>query len=193
MLWTLPNILTIARVVVVPVIVGLMFVPDIAVRLLVVALFAAAAITDYFDGWLARARGQTSAFGRFLDPIADKLLVVIVLVMLIAEGGIAGVHIVAAVVIVAREILISGLREFLAGAAIAMPVTFLAKCKTTVQLLALTVLLLVPVVGDWAHYAGLALLWAAAAATAITGTDYLNRGVRHIVAQDRADSEHKDR
>lgn len=188
MQWTLPNILTIGRVLAVPVIVALLFVPGDAARLLAVALFAAAAITDYFDGWLARARGQTSAFGRFLDPIADKLLVAITLVMLVADGAVSGVHVVPAVVIVAREILISGLREFLAGAAVPMPVTFLAKCKTAIQLAALTVLLLVPLTGAFVHYAGLTLLWLAAAATAVTGADYLSRGLRHILAQDRGDS-----
>ncbi|MEZ5667682.1 MAG: CDP-diacylglycerol--glycerol-3-phosphate 3-phosphatidyltransferase [Alphaproteobacteria bacterium] len=186
MLWTLPNLLTLGRVVAVPVIVGLMFVPSDAVRWLAALLFAAAAVTDWFDGWLARARGQTSAFGRFLDPIADKVLVILVLVMLVADGTVAHVHVVAVLVIVAREILVAGLREFLAGDSVAMPVTFLAKCKTTVQLVAIVVLMVAPMTGQAVHVVGLVLLWAAAAATAVTGADYLRRGIAHVVARDRA-------
>jgi len=185
MIWTLPNLLTMARVVAVPVIVGLMFVPGDIVRWLVALLFALAALTDWFDGWLARRWGQTSAFGRFLDPIADKLLTSGILVMLVADGTLAHVHVVAAILIISRELLISGLREFLAGDKVAVPVTFLAKCKTTLQLAALLVLIVVPATGETVHIVGLVLLWLATAVTVITGADYLVRGMRHILAADR--------
>lgn len=184
MIWTLPNILTIGRVLAAPLIVALMFVPNEAVRWIVVALFALAAVTDYFDGWLARARGQTSAFGRFLDPIADKVLVVGVLIMLVADGTLRGVHVVPVILIIGREILVSGLREFLAADSIAVPVTFLAKCKTALQLSAIVVLMAVAVTGEIVLVIGLVLLWAAAVATVITGADYMTRGLRHIISTD---------
>jgi cardiolipin synthase (CMP-forming) len=185
MIWTIPNILTMARVLAVPVIVALMYVPSEAVRWLVALLFAAAALTDWFDGWLARRWGQTSSFGRFLDPIADKLLTSALLVMLVASFTIWGVHVVAVILIISREILISGLREFLAGDNIPVPVTFLAKCKTALQSAAILVLILAPAMGETVQVIGLILLWLATAATVITGGDYLMKGMRHILATDR--------
>lgn len=183
MIWTLPNLLTIARVLAVPVIVALMFIPSEFVRWIVAVLFAGAAVTDWFDGWIARRRGQTSAFGRFLDPIADKLLTSAVMVMLVASYTISGVHVVAVILIISREILISGLREFLAGDNVPVPVTFLAKCKTALQSVAILVLIVAPATGEVVHIVGLVLLWLAAAATVITGADYLNKGMRHILAR----------
>jgi cardiolipin synthase len=185
MIWTVPNYLTLARVLAVPVIIALMFIPGEAVRWIVAVLFLAAGLTDWFDGWLARRRGQTSAFGRFLDPIADKLLTASILVMLVASFAIAGVHVVAAILIIAREILISGLREFLAGDRVAVPVTYLAKVKTTLQIAAILVLILAPALGETIHVIGLVLLWLSAAATVITGADYLAKGMRHILAGER--------
>ncbi len=183
MIWSLPNLLTMGRVVAVPVIVALMFVPGDLARWLVAVLFALAALTDWFDGWLARRWGQTSAFGRFLDPIADKLLTSGILVMLVADGTLSGVHVVAAILIISREILISGLREFLAGDKVAVPVTALAKIKTTLQLAAILVLIVVPATGETVHIVSLVLLWLATAATVITGGDYLSKGMHHILAR----------
>lgn len=185
MIWTIPNILTMARVLAVPVIVGLMFIPGDAARWLVAVLFALAAVTDWFDGWLARRWSQTSAFGRFLDPIADKLLTSAIMVMLVASYTVAGVHVVAVILIISREILISGLREFLAGDKVAVPVTFLAKVKTTLQSVAILLLIVAPAAGETVQVIGLVLLWLAAAATVVTGVDYLVKGMRHILANER--------
>ena len=183
MIWTLPNYLTMARVLAVPVIVALMFIPGEAARWIVALLFAGAAVTDWFDGWLARRWQQTSAFGAFLDPIADKLLTSAILVMLVASFTVAGVHVVAVLLIISREILISGLREFLAGDKIPVPVTFLAKCKTALQSVAILVLILAPALGETIHVVGLVILWLATAATVVTGADYLTKGMRHILAR----------
>ena len=185
MIWTLPNLLTIGRVAIVPVIVALLFMPSEVARWLAAGMFVAAAITDWFDGWLARLRDQTSAFGQFLDPIADKILVISVLIMLVADGTMGQAHVIAALLIVGREILVAGLREFLAGAAVNIPVTFLAKCKTTLQLVATVVLMIAPMTGAVVEATGLVLVWAAAAATVITGWDYMSRGLVHINARER--------
>ncbi|HSV29689.1 MAG TPA: CDP-diacylglycerol--glycerol-3-phosphate 3-phosphatidyltransferase, partial [Candidatus Omnitrophota bacterium] len=148
-----------------------------------------AAVTDWFDGYLARSRNQTSAFGRFLDPIADKLLVAAVLFMLVAFDRVSQWSELPALVILLREILVSGLREFLAEVRVGMPVTKLAKWKTGIQMVALPVLL----VGDKGPQAlpvqeiGEVFLWAAAILTMITGWDYLQSGLKHL----RADAAHK--
>lgn len=186
MLLTLPNILTMSRVAVIPVFVALFFLETSTGQWVACALFALAAITDFFDGYLARSRGQMSAFGTFLDPVADKLLVASALLMMVAFDQIAGLVIIPAVVILCREILVSGLREYLAGFAVSLPVSRLAKWKTTVQMIAIGFL----IVGDAAHPAipvdlpvrliGEAGLWAAAVVTLITGFDYLRTGLRHM-------------
>ncbi len=179
---TLPNLLTMMRVAVIPVIVALFYIDGETARLVNCGLFVAAAITDFFDGWLARRSNQVSRFGRFLDPIADKLLVAAVLLMMVGMERMTEYAYPAAVVILMREILVSGLREFLAEIQVGMPVTRLAKWKTTVQLMALTVLL----VGDISlidmpiQLIGEGLLWIAAAMTIITGYDYLREGLRHM-------------
>ena len=139
-------------------------------------------ITDYFDGYLARAQGAVSKLGVFLDPIADKIMVAAVIIMLVSTRDIAGWHVIAAIIILLREIAVSGLREFLADLRVSMPVTKLAKWKTTFQLIALGALILAggfPAVA-WIKLTGLVSLWAAAALTLITGWDYLRVGIRHM-------------
>ena len=182
---SLPNILTYGRIAAVPVVVVCLFPPiDLWVRWIAFAAFAAAAITDYFDGYLARAWGQQSSLGRMLDPIADKLLVSACLLMLAADGTIHSWSLWAAIVILCREILVSGLREFLAELRVSVPVTRLAKWKTTVQLLAVGFLLAGPAgetILPGTTGFGLVLLWISAVVTLYTGYDYFRSGVRHLL------------
>jgi CDP-diacylglycerol--glycerol-3-phosphate 3-phosphatidyltransferase len=183
--WTLPNILTYGRVVAVPIVVLLLFWPETAwMRWTALAIFILAGITDFFDGYLARAWSQQSSLGRMLDPIADKLLVAAVLLMLVADHTITGFSIWAAIVILCREILVSGLREYLAELKVSVPVSKVAKWKTTLQLVALGFLiagrtadLMIPGITD----AGLVLLWVAALLTLYTGWDYMKAGIKHVV------------
>ncbi|HEY0327294.1 MAG TPA: CDP-diacylglycerol--glycerol-3-phosphate 3-phosphatidyltransferase [Allosphingosinicella sp.] len=184
---TLPNLLTLSRIVAVPVLVALLWLPGPVEFALAFALYALVCVTDYFDGWLARRMKTVSRLGAFLDPIADKIMVASVLLMLIstrqdgAEPVIAGPHIIAALVILLREILVSGLREFLGGLQVSMPVSQLAKWKTTFQMLALGALILAGAMeGDWVLWTGLACLWAAAVLTVMTGWAYLRIGLRHM-------------
>ncbi|MEW5728921.1 MAG: CDP-diacylglycerol--glycerol-3-phosphate 3-phosphatidyltransferase, partial [Pseudomonadota bacterium] len=151
-------------------------------------LFVAAAVTDWFDGYIARSRNQVSAFGRFLDPIADKLLGAAVLFMLVAFERVSGWSELPALVILLREILVSGLREFLAEVRIGMPVSRLAKWKTGIQMVALPVLLVGPAGPKVlpVQEIGEVCLWVAAALTLITGWDYLRSGLRHLRAEDKA-------
>jgi cardiolipin synthase len=184
MLTKLPNILTFSRILAIPVVVALLLLPAPHGNWLAFSVFAFAAVTDFFDGYLARAWHQQSAFGRFLDPIADKLLVAAVLLMLVAAEHIQGLTILPAAVILCREILVSGLREFLAEARVSMPVTFLAKWKTVIQMVALGFLLVGDVGPDFGPLSTLEVgvygLWGAAILTLITGYDYLRAGLRHI-------------
>lgn len=144
-------------------------------------IYTLSCITDFFDGWLARTQNQISALGRILDPIADKMLVACVILILIGGDIITGLHICAVAIIIMREIAVSGLREFLAEIRIGMPVSQLAKWKTAAQMGALGFLLLVPTeIIPFLHEIGLSLLWLAAVMTAITGFDYLILGMRHI-------------
>lgn len=189
---TLPNALTLLRVAVIPLFVAFFFLESAAGQWIACAVFVAAAITDFFDGYLARSRNELSDFGRFLDPVADKLLVASALLMMVGFGQISGVSIIPAVIIPCREILVSGLREYLAGRRVGLPVSMLAKWKTTIQMVALPVL----IVGDAAHPAipadvpvrliGEGLLWTAAAITLVTGYDYLRSGLRHMDTPDGA-------
>ena len=187
--WTLANCLTYGRLVAVPVVVALLFWPEeFAARWAAFGVFVAAAITDYLDGYVARAYAQSSALGRMLDPIADKLLVAACLFMLAADGTIAGLSIGAAIVILCREVLVSGLREYLAELKVGLPVSRIAKWKTTVQLLALGVLVAGPagealIPGSMA--VGIVLLWLAAALTIYTGWDYMRAGIRHAIDDPR--------
>ncbi len=183
MLNSLPNILTLSRIFAVPILVGLLWYPGWELGyLLAFALYCLMGITDYFDGYLARAQGTVSKMGVFLDPIADKIMIAAVILMLVATRDIAGWHVIAAIVILLREIAVSGLREFLADLRVSMPVTRLAKWKTTFQLISLGALILAGALpGEaWIKLTGLASLWAAAALTAITGWDYLRVGIKHM-------------
>ena len=180
----LPNMLTYGRVAAVPVVVALLFWPQAEwADWTALGLFALAAITDFFDGYLARAWHQQSSMGRMLDPIADKLLVAAALLMLCANGTLAGANIWAAVVILCREILVSGLREYLAELRVAVPVTRVAKWKTTAQLVALGFLIAGPAADraiPGSHLAGVALLWIAAMLTLYTGWDYMRASYQHV-------------
>ncbi len=180
---TVPNLLTLSRIVAVPLLVGLLWWPQWpAGYAIAFALYCLMGITDYFDGYLARANGAVSRLGVFLDPIADKIMVAAVILMLVGTRDIAGLHLIAALVILLREIAVSGLREFLAGIQVSLPVSKLAKWKTTLQLVAFGALILAGAVPAHAfvHVTGLACLWGAAVLTAITGWDYLRLGLRHM-------------
>ncbi len=185
---TLPNILTLSRILAVPILVFLLWKPSWFDYAITFVLYCLVGITDYFDGYLARAQKTVSRLGIFLDPIADKIMVAAVIIMLVStrkssgEPIIHGLHIVPALVILLREIIVSGLREFLAGLQISVPVSQLAKWKTTLQLVALGALILAGATPqwEWVHVVGLVSLWAAAALTLITGWDYLRVGVKHM-------------
>lgn len=184
-LTSLPNILTYARIVAVPVLVAcLFFTESDAGRWSAFALFVVASITDWLDGYLARIWEQQSTLGRMLDPIADKLLVGAALLMLVYDKTISNLSIWAAVIILSREILVSGLREFLAELNVKIHVTQLAKWKTTFQFVALAVLLAGPAaekIIPGATDLGIFILWLAAILTLITGYDYLKAGIRHAM------------
>ena len=190
---SLPNLLTLSRIFAVPLLVFLLWRPTPIDYLITFILYCLVGITDYFDGYVARAQGKISRLGQFLDPIADKIMVAAVLMMLISSRKaypvseidghvIDGLHIIAALIILLREIIVSGLREFLAPLNISMPVSALAKWKTTLQLVALGALILSGAfpAEQWVHSTGLACLWAAAALTLITGYDYLRVGLKHM-------------
>jgi len=189
---SVPNLLTYARMAAVPVVIGCMYWSDFLggglwLHWVALAVFIAAGVTDFFDGYFARVWGQQTTFGRMLDPIADKLLVASCLLMLAADGIIHGWSLWAAIIILCREILVSGLREYLAALRVSVPVTKLAKWKTTIQLVAIGFLLageasdmVVPVVTQ----IGLLLLWASAIFTIYTGYDYFRAGIHHLVKED---------
>jgi cardiolipin synthase len=187
--FALPNVLTYSRIGAVPLLVACLYWQDILqgglwLRWVALTIFIAAGITDILDGYLARAWGQQSSFGRMLDPIADKLLVSASLLMLAADGTIRGLVLWAAIIILCREILVSGLREYLAALRVSVPVTQLAKWKTTLQLVAIGFLLageagdqIVPITSR----VGIVLLWLSAVLTLYTGWDYFRAGVRHLI------------
>jgi len=182
----LPNLLTFSRIAAIPLLVLLASLRVPAADLAACALFCAAAITDYYDGRLARSRRQQSDLGRMLDPIADKLLVGAALMMLVGENRLSATSLYPAIVIMLREILVSGLREYLAGIRIGLPVTPLAKWKTGFQMGALGTLLAGDPTARLLHLGflpvsliGEAMLWVAAALTLWTGWDYLTAGWRH--------------
>jgi cardiolipin synthase (CMP-forming) len=188
----LPNILTYGRIVAVPIVVGCMFYQNILdgplwLRWVALAVFIAAGISDFLDGYFARMWGQQSSLGRMLDPIADKLLVASCLLMLAAESTIHGWALCAAVIILCREILVSGLREYLAELRVSVPVTALAKWKTTLQLVAVG-FLIAGEAGDEMLFSGITrigvvLLWLSALLTLYTGWDYLQAGLRHLTKE----------
>ncbi len=197
-MFALPNALTILRIALVPVFAIAFVMPGDAARLVAFAVFAIAGFSDWLDGFAARKLNAGSAFGRMLDPIADKVLVAVALMMLVAEGDIAQfvltsslhslLRLVPALIILAREILVSGLREFLAGTRVSVPVTTIAKFKTAVQMVAIGAMILTPLAARFfpgaagLTYAAIAylLLWIAAALTVYTGVIYFKNGVAHI-------------
>ncbi|MBO4294332.1 MAG: CDP-diacylglycerol--glycerol-3-phosphate 3-phosphatidyltransferase [Alphaproteobacteria bacterium] len=179
-MYNLPNLLTISRIVVIPVIFLTLYINSFVWQMFTATLFVIASVTDYFDGYLARARGETSAFGRLLDPIADKLLVSSALVLILAKPDMVSFKIsyIPAFVILCREILVSGLREFLREVNVGLPVTRLAKWKTGFQMTALAMMLFN---GFW-HWNGIGefLLWIAGILTFITGYQYFQKSVDYI-------------
>jgi cardiolipin synthase len=186
---SLPNLLTLSRILAVPILVFLLWRPTPIDYAITFILYCIVGITDYFDGYLARAQGQISRLGQFLDPIADKIMVAAVIVMLMASRKADGdvpiiqdLNIIPALVILLREIIVSGLREFLADLRVSMPVSALAKWKTTFQLVSLGALILGGAFpGEpWVHGVGLVSLWVAAALTLVTGYDYLRIGLKHM-------------
>jgi cardiolipin synthase len=190
--YNIPNLLTYARILAVPVIVGCFFIEgrlqssDFA-RWAGFWIFVVASLTDYLDGYLARIWNQTSNIGRMLDPIADKLLVAAVLLLLAADQTIADWSLWAAITILCREILVSGLREYLAALKVSVPVTRIAKWKTTIQMVAIAFLLAGPA-GDkvmpYVTEIGIVLLWIAAILTFYTGYDYFRAGLKHLVDEE---------
>jgi len=183
-LTNLPNLLTLSRILAIPLVVATFYITGDYARWFGCALFSAAAVTDWLDGHMARRWEQQSELGRFLDPIADKLLVAATLFMLVAFDRLSAAAFLPALVILCREILVSGLREYLAGlrAGVSVPVSRLAKWKTAIQMTAIGVLIvgdagsaLIPVAAI-----GELLLWAAALLTLVTGYDYLRLGVSHM-------------
>ena len=199
---TLPNILTLSRILALPLLGFFLWWPEWKMGYLIgFVLYALIGITDFFDGYLARAQGTVSKLGQFLDPIADKIMVATVILILTAQGYLRGpyvgdMHVIAGLIILIREIAVSGLREFLGGLQVSVPVSKLAKWKTTFQLIALGALILggavhgqpcqtpgeacASVAETWIHVVGLSALWAAAVLTCITGWDYLRVGLKHM-------------
>lgn len=179
----LPNLLTYFRIALVPAVVVCFYIPGNLSHWIALALFIIAGLTDFFDGYLARAWEQQSKLGRMLDPIADKLLVAVVLIALTWQDIIAGFSLWAAIIILCREILVSGLREFLAELRVSVPVTQLAKWKTAIQMVALGFLLAGPAADKilpGVTETGITLLWAAAILTLYTGIDYFRAGIVHL-------------
>jgi cardiolipin synthase (CMP-forming) len=185
--WNLPNILTYGRIVAVPLVAGLLMWGGDTSRWIALGIYIVAALTDFLDGYLARKWQQQSALGRMLDPIADKVLVSVVLLVLAADGILFGGHLWAAIIILAREVLVSGLREFLGELRVSVPVTKIAKWKTTVQLLAIGFLIAGPAGDKFIPHTtqfGIVFLWIAAALTLYTGYDYFRAGLRHVVDEE---------
>ena len=184
---SLPNLLTYGRILAVPAIVLLFQVWGNTGRWLSLLLFIAASVTDWLDGYLARAWQQQSGLGRMLDPIADKLLVATVLLLLVSDNTIGGWSLLAAIIILCREILVSGLREFLAEVRVRVPVSQLAKWKTTLQMVALGFLICGPA-GDrifpYISYIGLLLRWVSALLTVYTGYDYFRASLNHLMTEE---------
>jgi cardiolipin synthase (CMP-forming) len=191
LMYNIANLLTFSRIILIPIIALLLlaFPTSQTARMTAFVLYSICGITDFLDGWIARRYNLHSNLGRMLDPIADKLLIAVVLLILTAIGDINRFHVIPAVIIICREFLVSGLREFLGSATISMPVTNLAKWKTTLQIFALGFF----VIGNasvWvspaipAHFIGLICLWFAAILTVYTGYIYLKSGLAYIIEQD---------
>ena len=190
----IPNYLTIGRIIIVPIFVFTFYLPGFYGDVIPFALFVIASFTDFLDGLLARMFKEESKLGELLDPIADKILVSAALILLVMNGTIKNYEVIAAVIILTREILVSGLREFLAKGKITMEVTGLSKLKTLIQMAAIAILL----TGDIgnkiinfqdynAQTVGIILLWLSAFLTLYTGYDYLRKGIDHAINEDRRD------
>ena len=191
MLKKIPNILTIGRIIIVPFFVLAFYLPGFFGVLTACVLFVIASFTDFLDGMLARMMGEESKLGELLDPIADKIIVATALILLVMSGTIKHYEVIAAITILTREILISGLREFLAKGQVKLPVTNLAKLKTFLQMVAIT-LLLTGETGNKilnfqdynAQTIGIVLLWLSAFLTLYTGYEYLRKGIDHAISED---------
>ena len=190
----IPNILTIGRIIIVPIFVLTFFIPGFFGDLIPFFLFVLASFTDYLDGLLARLFKEESKLGELLDPIADKILVSAALILLVMNGTIKNYEVIAAIIILTREILVSGLREFLAKGKIKLPVSNLAKLKTVLQMISIALLLS----GDTgnkiinfqdynAQTIGIILLWLSAALTLFTGYEYMRKGIDHAISEDSKD------
>ena len=187
----IPNILTIGRIIIVPIFVITFFIPGFFGDLIPFFLFVLASFTDYLDGLLARFFKEESKLGELLDPIADKILVAAALILLVMNGTIKNYEVIAAVIILTREILVSGLREFLAKGRIKLPVSNLAKLKTVLQMVAISILLtgetgnkIINFQDYNAQTIGIILLWLSAFLTLYTGYDYLRKGIDHAISED---------
>jgi cardiolipin synthase (CMP-forming) len=191
MLKKIPNLLTIGRIIIVPFFVLAFYLPGFYGDLTACVLFIIASFTDFLDGMLARMMGEESKLGELLDPIADKIIVATALILLVMSGTIRQYEVIAAIIILTREILISGLREFLAKGQIKLPVTNLAKLKTFLQMIAITILLTgetgnrILNFQDYnAQTIGMILLWLSAFLTLYTGYEYLIKGIDHAISED---------
>ena len=181
-IYTIPNIITFVSIILIPIILYLLFSENPNIVLLAGALFIISSISDYFDGYLARTLNQSSKLGTLLDPIADKLLIASVIVVLVDTDVITNIHVIPAIIILLREIAISGLREFLAKLNTEMPVSKLAKYKTTFQMISLSILIISLgfELNDLLWNIGLVTLWIAAIITLLSGYNYMAKGLKHI-------------
>ena len=181
-IYTIPNIITFIRIILIPIILYLLFSENPNIVLLAGGLFIISSISDYFDGYLARILNQSSKLGTLLDPIADKLLIASVIVVLVDTNVISNLHVIPAIIILLREIAISGLREFLAKMNTDMPVSKLAKYKTTFQMVSLSILIISLgfQLNDFLWNLGLVTLWIAAIITLLSGYNYMAKGLKHI-------------
>jgi len=194
MLRKIPNILTVGRILIVPFFVLAFYLPGLYGDLTALILFIVASFTDFLDGMLARLLGEESKLGELLDPIADKIIVATALILLVMDGTIRNYEVIAAIIILTREILISGLREFLAKGKIKLPVSNLAKLKTVLQMISIALLLsgdtgnkIIDFQAYNAQTIGIILLWLSAALTLFTGYDYMRKGIDHAISEDQKD------
>ena len=191
MKFKIPNILTIGRIIIVPFFVVSFFLPGFYGEIIPFLLFLSASFTDFLDGLLARLYKEESKLGELLDPIADKIIVSAALILLVMNGTIQNYEVIAAIIILTREILISGLREFLGKVQVQMPVTSLAKVKTFIQMFSIAILLtgetgntIINFEDYNAQTVGIILLWLSAFLTLYTGYDYVRKGIDHIISED---------
>ena len=194
MLRKIPNILTVGRILIVPFFVLAFYLPGSYGDLTALILFIVASFTDFLDGMLARLLGEESKLGELLDPIADKIIVATALILLVMDGTIRHYEVIAAIIILTREILISGLREFLAKGKFKLPVSSLAKLKTVLQMVAIALLLsgetgnkIINFQDYNAQTIGIIFLWLSAALTLFTGYDYMRKGIDHAISEDNKD------